>query len=265
MRVGIVGGTGELGRSIADALLANRVVAPDRLWISNRSGGTDHFPDHPGVHVTTSPQELADACEIVLLSVPPASAASIAMEARRCLVISVMAGISIERLSTLTRADRIIRAMSSPAARHGLAYSPWCASTAVTADDREKTTALFEACGLTDEVGSEAHIECFTAMTGPVPGFVAFFAKAMVDYATSKGIAAETADRAIRQLFLGAGTLMSVGEMTPADHVRQMIDYAGTTAAGLETLERSSVSAEIAKGLDASVERTRALGGSADP
>ena len=149
--------------------------------------------------------------------------------------------------------------MSSPAAREGLAYSPWCASEDVIEADRKTATSILEACGLTDEVDSEAHIECFTAMTGPVPGFGAFYATAMVDYAEKRGIASDVADRAVRQLFLSAGTLMSAGTMTPADYVTQMIDYAGTTAVGLEEMERSSITNDIAKGLDAAVARTRSI------
>ncbi len=53
---------------------------------------------------------------------------------------------------------------------------------------------------------------------------------------------------------------MSAGTMTPADYVTQMIDYAGTTAAGLEEMERSSITNDIAKGLDAAVARTRSIG-----
>ena len=95
---------------------------------------------------------------------------------------------------------------------------------------------------------------------GPVPGFVAFYAASMIDYATARGIAPEIADRAVRQLFLGAGTVMSVGAMTPADHVRQMTDYAGTTAAGLEVMQRSSLPDDITKALDSAVARTRSIG-----
>jgi pyrroline-5-carboxylate reductase len=82
----------------------------------------------------------------------------------------------------------------------------------------------------------------------------------MVDYAVDRGIPPELANRAIRQLFLGAGISMSDGAATPADHVRQMIDYAGTTAAGLEAMKRSTIAAEIAEGLDAAVSRTRSIG-----
>lgn len=258
--IGIVGGTGMLGKAIVSALLSKQVVSPERLWISNRSGAVDAFAEHPGVNLTTSNQEVADACGIILLCVPPASAASIAMDASESLVISVMAGISLDELTGITRANRVIRAMSSPAAREGLAYTPWCATAGVTANDSVRAATIFRACGLTDQVESEAHIECFTAMTGPVPGFVAFYAKAMVDYAVGKGLPPAIADRAIRQLFLGAGTLMSASTMTPADHVKQMIDYAGTTAAGLEAMERSSIAADIAEGLDAAVARTRSIG-----
>lgn len=257
--IGIVGGTGMLGKAIALAVLNKQVVSPERLWISNRSGAAS-FVDYPALNVTTSNQELADASDVILLSVPPTSAPEISMDARDSLILSVMAGIPLDELKRITGTNRVIRAMSSPAAQESLAYSPWHASTEVTTNDRTRAATIFGACGLTDEVESEAHIECFTAMTGPVPGFVAFFAEAMVDYAIDKGIPPEVADRAIRQLFLGAGKLMSEGTMTPADHVRQMIDYAGTTAAGLEAMKRSSMATEIAEGLDASISRTRSIG-----
>ncbi len=257
--IGLVGGTGMLGKSIAGAILEQHVIPPERLWISNRRGAGDAFADHAGVHVTTSNQELADACDIIILSVPPASVASTLIDASDKLIISVMAGVSLDQLAKITWADRIVRAMSSPAARMGLAFSPWCATAEVTANDRVCISSIFEACGLSDEVECEEHIECFTAMTGPVPGFVAFYAKAMVDYAIGKGLPPEIADRAIRQLFLGAGTVMSSSSMTPAEHVEQMIDYAGTTAAGLEAMERSTIALDIAKGLDAAVARTRSI------
>ncbi len=258
--LGIVGGTGMLGKAVARAILEKGVIPPDRLWISNRSGQADAFPDFPGINFTTNNQDLAAACDVILLSVPPAQVPDMSVNAPDRLILSVMAGVPLDRLADITGSTRVIRAMSSPAAETGLAYSPWCAAPSVTDADRNCAFAIFGACGLTDEVHNEAHIEFFTAMTGPVPGFVAFFAEAMADHAISKGIPPEIADRAVRQLFLGAGTMMSNGTPTPADHVREMIDYAGTTAAGLEDMRRSNISADIAKGLDAAIARTRSIG-----
>ncbi|WP_346898907.1 pyrroline-5-carboxylate reductase dimerization domain-containing protein [uncultured Roseibium sp.] len=260
--VGIIGGSGMLGRAIAHALLRSGTIAPERLWISNRSGNSAGLEASPAINITTNNQELVKACDTVLLSVPPKDAAAIGIgiDARNKLVASVMAGVSLQKLQDLTGAARVVRAMSSPAAEFSLAYSPWTASAAVTGEDRNVIAALFGACGTTDEVPDEPQIEIFTAITGPVPGFVAYFAACMSDYAVTRGIDPTVADKSIRQLFLAAGHMMAEGTMTPTGHVQQMIDYAGTTAAGLNTMASSDISDAIAAGLDAAVEKTRQIG-----
>ncbi|MDH3264001.1 MAG: pyrroline-5-carboxylate reductase, partial [Paracoccaceae bacterium] len=215
----------------------------------------------PGVTATRDNQSLAAASDVILLSVPPARAGEIGLRAEGRLVISVMAGITVAEIRRLTGADRVIRAMSSPAARLGLAYSPWFASPAVTLADRATATRLFAACGETDEVAEEGQIDVFTALTGPIPGFVAYFADCMASYAAGQGIDPAIADRAVRQLFRAAGAMLAGGSPTPADHVREMVDYAGTTAAGLRQMEASPLRQSIHDGLDAATRAARALGG----
>lgn len=258
LQLGLIG-TGMLGGAIARQLLASGYVAPDGLLLANRSASAKGFADWPGIRVVADMQALAEACDTILLAMPPAAASGFSIEAGNRLVISVMAGVSLAQLSAMTGSPHVVRAMSSPAAEIGLAYSPWTAAEAVNADDRAVVSGLFSACGTTDEVDDERQIECFTALTGPVPGFVAFFADAMVRYAVEAGIDERTATRAIRQLFLAGGTMLAEGQMTPEDHVREMVDYAGTTAAGLVAMRDLGISDLIAKGLDAAVEKTRGI------
>ena len=92
LRMGVVGGTGQLGSAIATAWLASGEVAPEDLWISNRTGTATGFEHWPSVNCTASNQELADHCDVILLSVPPAHASSIGLSAPDKLVISIMAG-----------------------------------------------------------------------------------------------------------------------------------------------------------------------------
>ncbi len=258
--IGIVGGSGALGGAIAHALLRGRFIAPGRLWISNRSGKAAGFEEWPGIRFTARNQELVDACEIVLLSVPPHLASSVGINAENRLIVSVMAGVSIARIGQQTGAQRIVRAMSSPAAKTGLAYSPWCANAGVRDEDREWIQGLFNACGLSDEVPNEEQIDLFTALTGPVPGFVAYFADCMVEYAIKRGIDPAVADRALRQLFHASGVALAQTEASPGEHVREMIAYAGTTAAGLEAMKASPLAASIEQGLDAAFQKARCIG-----
>jgi len=52
---------------------------------------------------------------------------------------------------------------------------------------------------------------------------------------------------------------MSEGEATPADHVKAMIDYDGTTAAGLRTMSASSIGNEVSQGLTDSMNKARTM------
>ncbi|MGB7320560.1 MAG: NAD(P)-binding domain-containing protein, partial [Albidovulum sp.] len=137
--VGIIGGNGQLGSAIARGMLSAGVVMPSRLWIGCRSGRADALRDVTGLRITPDNQALVAACGTVILSVPPAQASQIAISAPDRLLISVMAGVTLCELASLTGGRRIIRAMSSPAASDQRAYSPWVAGGGVTADDR--TTA----------------------------------------------------------------------------------------------------------------------------
>ena len=258
--LGIVGGSGVLGKAIARGLIKSGAIGADRLWISNTTGARAGFTDMPDVTVTSDNTSLAGASDVIILSVPPAMAGDIGINARKQLVISVMAGVSLERLRELTGAERVVRAMSSPAAEMRLAFSAWIGAPAVTEADKAVVAELFGSVGAEAEVASEAEIEIFTAMTGPVPGFVAYFAECMAEYATRNGVPSEIADRAVRQLFVAAGRMMAEGAATPAEHVQESVDYAGTTAAGLAAMRASGIAADIAKGLDAAVARTRTIG-----
>lgn len=250
MKVGLIGGSGMLGRAIARALWD----AGLDLTISNRSGTApfEHVP------VLTNNQTLAEMSDVVVYCVPPAAAKDAHIDAPGTLVISVMAGVTRSDLTDMTGSTRVVRAMCSPAAANRRAFSPWCVSQDVTESDRAIVSRLFSACGETDEVPDEAQIELFTALTGPVPGFVAQMAAMTADYAVSKGVSPAVADRAVRQLFLAAGEMMATGP-TPAAHVQEMIDYAGTTAAGLLAIEQSSFREALAHGFDAAIAKTRSM------
>lgn len=251
-RIGVVG-SGMLGHAIIQAWLDSGAVKPHGLRVANRSGAAPA----PGVSTTTIARDLASTCDIILLCVPPDQAARLNLQAPDALILSVMAGITRDELTQLTGSQRVIRAISSPAAARGLAYTPWIASDAVTEDDRKETIRLFEALGLTDEVADEGHIDQFTALTGPVPGFVAWFAATLGGHARGAGISDQIADRAIRQLLLAAGTMLAQDPSSAEDHVVEMKAYGGSTAAGLTLLDSGDLRQRISDGLQASAEAAR--------
>ena len=254
--LGVIGGSGQLGCAIIQGLVAANALPANRILVSNRSGARGDLPDT--VRVVTNHADLVAACDVILLSVPPTGASEMRLRADGKLVLSVMAGVTIDQLAEIAGHDRVIRAMSSPAAAEQLAYSPFVLGTGAR-DDAALTEELFGAIGKTDTLHEEAQLDVFTAITGPVPGFVALFADAMIGFARDQGVDGDVAERAVRQLFLAAGNEMGAGGPSPAKQVQWMIDYAGTTAAGLEAMKAAGVEDVIAKGLAAAVEKARRI------
>ena len=253
-RIGIVG-SGMLGDAIIRAWLNTGAVTRNTLRVANRSGTAPV----PGISITTIARDLAQTCDTILLCVPPEQAAHLNLNAPDTLILSVMAGVTREDLTRFTGSKRVIRAISSPAAALQLAYTPWIASDAVTDADRREAQRLFAALGLTDEVQHEDHIDQFTALTGPVPGFVAWFADALSDHARGEGIPEEQTNRAIGQLMLSAGRMLVEGTQTPAEHVAGMKAYGGTTAAGLNKLDETNMRQQLSEALSTSAEAARTI------
>lgn len=258
LRVGLFG-AGDLGAAMARAMIENGGLPPDNLSVFTRSGRSSRLADIAGIRFANSGPETAQNADIVLLAVPPAQIGTLDLGQSRCTVVSVMAGVTLAQLAQIAGHNHVVRAMSSPAAAYRVAYSVYVPSPACSDGEVAMASALLEACGMVDAVPDEAQIDLFTALTGPVPGFAAAFAQMLVQWAEERGVAPETADRAVRQLMFASGLALAHAKPTPAEHVQGMIDYAGTTAAGLVALQSSGASAAVSAALDAAVAKAKTI------
>lgn len=253
MKLGIIGGTGWLGGSIARRLLGTGHVAQGGLWLSNRSGKRDGFEAFPDVTITDDSAVLIAACDAVVLAVWSEQLADLGVDASSRLVISVMASTPMARLGELTGASRVIRTMPSPATEHGEGFTPWFASDDVTGDDRATVQGIFDACGIAEEVTSEAQIDWFTGHTGPAPRLFGYVAHALIEASVAHGIDRRVAERAIRFHAMAAGNEIWRSDQTPAQNFQRIIDYGSVTTSGFQAtngagaMEAFTAALEVAK------------------
>ncbi|EFM55377.1 MULTISPECIES: pyrroline-5-carboxylate reductase family protein [Brucella] len=258
LKIGIIGGVGWLGSAIASAMLEAGVTGGENLTLSSRSRNPDRFP---GVNWTQDNQALADHSDVIILSVRPDDWRTLEVDAQEKLVISVMAGISLDQLSSRHKTGRVVRSQPNAAAEIGKSFTPWVASKQASETDRAMVKTIFGACGAEDEVASEGDIDYFTALTGSGPAFPALLADAMMQHAIGYGLASELARKAARMVLIGAGGLMEKTDESPTDIVRSFTDYRGTTAAALETMRAEGFDAAVASGLAAGFQKAKAMGG----
>ena len=257
LRIGIIGANGWLGRAFASALVEAGVVEARQLALSYRSGQPAILPQ---AGWTTDNRALLDRSDIAIVSVRPQDLHTVDATAEGKLVVSVMAGITLDELSRRFRTDRVVRTLPNAAAEVRKSYTPWIASEAVTAEDRAALCRILEACGTADEVSSEADIDYFTGMTGSGPAFPALLAAAMMEDAIRRGIGRDVARRAVNGLLVGTGRLLEARDENPADLVRVFLDYRGTTAAAIEAMRAGGFDAAVSDGLQAAFQKSVNMG-----
>lgn len=251
--VGIIGGSGWLGRSIAQAMLDKAFISPGALVLSNRCASNPLANGQwSQVSVTRDNQALVDRCEVIIVSVRPEQFAEVQVVAENKLVISLMAGVSLESLIERTGSRQVIRAMANAAAEIGKSYTPWLASPQVTAEQKAFAQRLFETFGGADQVFSESHLNYLTALSGTGPAYPALLARSLLEHALNSGLPPAIAHRAVDAVVKDASQLIGNGHSVD-ELLQALVSYRGVTAAGLEQMITNGFDKTIKTGMDSAV------------
>lgn len=253
--IGIIGGSGWMGQAMVLQLIAKKAMGEHDLWISSRRDVSQTLADLPGVRVTKDNSELARHCDTVVLSVRPRDFPALQISLENHLVISVMAGVSVNQIQAHTAAKQIVRSMPNAAIEIGRSYTPWYATQEVSKAQLTALRQWFELFGAADQVQQENDINFFTALTGSGQGWVAFFEKCLIQCGIDYGLKTDLAEHAVRQLFLGMGDLLAQEKQPMNALVKELIDYAGTTAAGLKEMAGSAIEQDVTKAITASYQK----------
>ncbi|MFO1106075.1 MAG: pyrroline-5-carboxylate reductase dimerization domain-containing protein [Amaricoccus sp.] len=255
-RVGIVGGNGWIGGALARALVATGALDAGALTLSCRSAAPDWLPEARWTHDN---QALADASDIVVLSVRPQDWPGVELSAPGKLVVSVMAGVPLAAIAARTGTPRVVRALPNAAAEVGRSYTPWAATAAVTDADRAAVGGLVAAIGSGDELADEAAIDYMTGLSGTGPAYPALLAVALIRDAVARGLPPEVARRAVVAMLVGTGRLLEASGEDPEATVAAFVDYRGVTAAAIEAMRAGGFDAAVVAGLAAALDKSRTL------
>ena len=244
--VGIIGGTGWLGSAIAEALLDSRLLNPDHLLISNRSG-TSTFG--PGVRLLADNQQLVDLSDIVVLSIRPEQFRKLQINASGKLVISLMAGVTAAAIGAATGAAVVVRAMPNAAVEIRQSFTPWYSVGKLDERDGKWVQRLFECVGTASEVPDEDCIDYLSALSGTGPAFPALLQMALTNQAVAAGIPLAIAQRAARGVVVGGGQMLASHD--PQQMLESLMAYRGVTAAALQSMADQDIESIIGQAVAA--------------
>ena len=267
-------GAGSMADAIIRGAVASGVRAQD-LAITSAHDSARRLAERTGaVHLENS-AALARQCDAVVLAVKPHVVPDVlvqihdAVAAHRPLVVSIAAGVTLERIeSLLPSVTRVVRAMPNMAAAAGESMTALAAGRSATREDLEDVRRLMSAVGRTVTM-AEKNFSAFVGLAGSSPAFVLTFIEALARAGVMDGIPKAQAVEIVTQAVLGSARIVQVEETrradgaagrTPADLIDAVCSPGGTTVAGVVAMERSGFSSAVIDAFEATVARDRELG-----
>lgn len=264
-RIALIG-CGVMGEAIASALLRTEVVGVHQL-----TGGEPNprrrseVQTRLGLPLTADNREAIQGADLVVLSVKPQSLDAVIRElaghlAPKQVLLSIVAGATIERLSQGFQHPTIVRAMPNTPAQIGYGATVWYPSPAVDEGGQALVEAVLEPLGLAIRVDSEDALDMATALSGTGPAYVFLIMEALIDAGVHLGFSRTVAEQLVHQTLLGSVVFARESGRHPAELRNMVTTPGGTSAAALYEMERGGLRTVIARAVWAAYRRAQELG-----
>jgi pyrroline-5-carboxylate reductase len=216
------------------------------------------------VATTQDSSAIAKKADVIILCVKPhdltAAVEPFAGKIRKdCLVISFLAGITIDDIAKATKfSGDIVRAMPNIAANVRLAATGMAASTGIDASRKKLAEHILASVGDVHWL-KESLLDAVTGLSGSGPAYIYMVIEAMTDGGVKMGIPRDLSLQMSIQTVLGAATLVKETGVHPAVLRDQVTTPGGTTIHAIHELEERGLRAMIISAIATATERSQAL------
>lgn len=259
-------GSGTMAEAMIKVLLDKAQIAPGCIFASGpRQERAEELNRRYGVVGVTDNRNAVEAASIVVLSVKPQVLPAVLDELRGLmlpdsLVVSIVAGMSIETIAAGLEHPAVVRAMPNTPAQIGEAMTVWTASRDVDEKQREQAQTILQAMGHQIYVKDEGMLDMATAVSGTGPTYVFLVMEALTDAAVHLGFSRRVAIELVTQTVLGSVLFARQSERHLAEMRNMVTSPGGTSAEAIYQLEKGGLRTILSKGVWAAYRKSRLLG-----
>lgn len=207
---------------------------------------------------TDNAQGCMDA-EVIILAIKPQVAATALAPISAAIsdfsnkiIISVMAGITIERITKLLPgAKKVVRVMPNTPCLIGYGLSGAFAS-GLNQEEKDFTNNLLSSCGHAIWLDSEDKINDITALSGSAPAYFFLFLECMSEKAKEYGFSEDNARYILQNVALGSAMMVLENQDKTLKQLREEVtSKGGTTAKALDVFNNHDLTNIVSEALDA--------------
>lgn len=219
-----------------------------------------------GAQTTANNQTVVAEADVLLLAIKPQVFQSVvdaltpsAEKSSQQLVISILAGVPIQKLEAAFPGQPVIRAMPNTPATIGAGMTAIAPGHHTDANHLQTAQQIFAAVGEVVEV-PESLMDAVTGLSGSGPGYVAVMIEALIDGGVAAGLPRAIATKLAIQTVRGTAELLQTNELHPAVLKDRVTSPGGTTIAGIAQLEQAGFRSALIEAVRAAYRRSQELG-----
>jgi pyrroline-5-carboxylate reductase len=201
------------------------------------------------VILCVKPQKLTEVLRDLLNQVP-----------EEALVISIIAGATMESLSKGLNHSMVVRSMPNTPAQIGEGMIVWTESAQTSPEQHNLAQQILSVLGEEIFVKEESYIDMATAVSGTGPAYVFLFLEAMIDAGVHLGLPRRIAEKMVVQTIIGSLDYYKQNTSHPARLRNQVTSPGGTSATALYYLDKMGFRTAISRAIWAAFTRSQELG-----
>jgi pyrroline-5-carboxylate reductase len=262
IELGVIGG-GVMGEAILSRLISGGKYQCGEIIVSSSTLQRREFLHQKYGVVVTDDNTMVATAPILLLAIKPQIFDRVIGELSQPnssqLVISILAGVKLDKLELAFPNRPIVRAMPNTPATVGAGMTAITAGSYVLAEHLELAAQIFKAVGEVVTV-PESLMDAVTGLSGSGPAYVAIAIEALADGGVAAGLPRQIANKLALQTVLGTAQLLNESELHPAQLKDRVTSPGGTTITGITKLEQSGFRSALIEAVIAAAKRSQELG-----
>jgi pyrroline-5-carboxylate reductase len=262
MRISFLGG-GNMASALIGGLVAKGTDARSISVVELSPAARERLAARHPVHIATAPDAAMQRADVLVVAVKPqdAKAALASISVSQQLVLSIVAGVTLDTLSRwLGGYRRLVRCMPNTPALIGAGISALYALPGVSAEEKKMAQDILAAAGEVVWVAEERLLDPVTAVSGSGPAYVFWFIEQLAASAQKLGLPEDVSKKLALHTVLGAAKLAAASAEPPATLRKNVTSKAGTTEAALRVFDEEQLAERFARALEAASRRATELG-----
>ena len=257
-------GAGKMAEALIGGLISKGVYGKDEIKACAPSQKTrDHMSSTYGIEMFQTAKELVESSNLIVLAVKPKNVAGLFTE--ECVVIgkgktviSIVAGLTMEKLSTYVPEAKKVRVMPNHCCMVLEGAMGYTCDPDMTDSEKDKIRKILSSVGLAVEI-PEQQMDAVTGIAGSSPAFMYMVIDSMADAGVLNGLSRDQAVKLAAQSMLGAAKMVLETGKHPDQLRDEVCSPGGTTIVGVKILEDMGLRSAMSSAVDGTIEKSREM------